>query len=174
MTEPVSLSEAKAQLRKTATDEDGLITGYIVAAREWVENWTGHILAARQITETFLQFGDYLPLRYRPVTDLGDIFYTDVSGDDVEYEDGILRTSSYPAKVYPAAGTSFPQLGSDGLITVEYMAGYDAVPLALKQAMLLLIGHWFSMRGGVAPEPVQEVPLAVKSLCGPFRIPPLA
>lgn len=176
MAEPLTLSEAKAHLRKLTDDEDSLITSYIVAAREWVENYTGYILVSRTITETFSGFGSYLPLRYRPVTALGDVTYTDSEGDEATYEAGVLKTFSYPAKVYPPFGGVFPTLGTDGGITVEYTAGYGAgaVPDDLKHAMRLLIGHWYMHRSGVAADDVQEVPLAVKSLCAPYRVPPLA
>lgn len=176
MAEPLTLSEAKAHLRKLTDDEDTLITSYIVAAREWVENYTGHILVSRTITETFSAFGDYLSLRYRPVTALGDIDYFDADGDATVYEGGVLRTHAYPAKVYPPTGTTFPTIGTDTGITVEYTAGYDSgdVPTVFKQAMRLLIGHWYERRAGVSADTLEEVPLAVKSLCGPFRVPPLA
>lgn len=177
MAEPLTLTEAKAQCRVTTTAEDTLITSYIVAAREWVENYTGHILVSRTITETFSAFGDYLTLRYRPVTALGDIDYTDADGEAAVYEAGILRTHAYPAKVYPPYGTTFPTIQTDTGISVEYTAGYANaadVPQAFKQAMYLLIGHWYATRGGVSADSMEEVPLAVKSLCGPFRVPPLA
>ncbi len=177
MAEPLTLAEAKAQLRKVDTSEDGLITSYIVAAREWVEGWTGHILVSRTITESFLEFGDYLTLRHRPVTALIEVAYTDDAGEEAEYEGGVLKTALYPATVYPPYGETFPTLGTDGVVTVQYTAGYanaGAVPAALKQAMYLLIGHWHSTRAGVSPDKMEEVPLAVKSLCGPYRVPPLA
>jgi uncharacterized phiE125 gp8 family phage protein len=42
--EPVTLAEAKMHLRCTETAEDDLITSLIVAAREWVERYTGRAL----------------------------------------------------------------------------------------------------------------------------------
>lgn len=176
MAEPLTLTEAKAHLRKLTDDEDTLITAYIVAAREWVENYTGYILVSRTITETFSAFGDYLPLRRRPVTALGDIDYFDADGEAAVYEAGVLRTHTYPARVYPPFGDTFPTIAADTGITVEYTAGYGAgeVPDDLRHAMRLLIGHWYMHRSGVAADDVQEVPLAVKSLCAPYRVPPLA
>lgn len=174
MAEPLTLAQAKAQVRKTDTSEDALLASYIIAAREWVENWTGHILVSRTITQSFLAFGPYLTLRYRPVTALGDITYTDSNGDEADYTAGVLRNAVYPAKVFPPSGGIFPTLGADGVVTVEYSAGYADPPEALRQAMRLLIGHWFATRAGVSSDAMQEVPLAVISLCGPYRVPPLA
>lgn len=177
MAEPLTLTEAKAQVRKLTNDEDTYITSLIVAARQWVENYTGHILVSRTFTDTFSAFGDYLSLRYRPVTALGDIDYFDDAGDAATYEAGVLRTHVYPAKVYPPFGDTFPTIAADTGISVEYTAGYSSasdVPDDLKHAMRLLIGHWYSHRSGVSADEVQEVPLAVKSLCAPYRVPPLA
>src|SRR3546814_8828942 len=45
-----------------------------------------------------------------------------------------------------------PAIGRNGYATVTYMAGYapEEVPVALVQAMLLLIGHSFSNREAVS------------------------
>lgn len=174
--EPVTLEQAKAQCRKTDDSEDVLIAGYIVAAREWVENYTNHILVSRTITETFQTWGDYLALRYRPIIDLGDIAYIDAAGDAAEYEGGVLRAFTYPARVYAPSGSAFPSVGTDGSISVPYIAGYadGDIPQAFVQAVLMLVGHWYGTRSGVSVDEMKEVPLAVKSLCAPFRVPPLA
>jgi hypothetical protein len=42
--EPVTLEEARMHLRVTGTEEDAIILGLIVAAREWVEDETGRSL----------------------------------------------------------------------------------------------------------------------------------
>ena len=53
MAEPVSVDTAKLHLRVTDTSEDTLIGGYITAAREWVENYTGQILVQREVVQPF-------------------------------------------------------------------------------------------------------------------------
>src|SRR3546814_2053287 len=57
---------------------------------------------------------------------------------------------------------------SSDLATVTYPAGYapEEVPVALVQAMLLLIGHSFSNREAVSVGNTgSEIPLGVESLC---------
>ena len=42
--EVVTLADAKAQVRVSHDYEDALIAGYVVAARQWVEAYTGRAL----------------------------------------------------------------------------------------------------------------------------------
>lgn len=44
--EPISLNEAKRQIRVEFDDDDGLISGYITAARQWVEGFLNQPLVA--------------------------------------------------------------------------------------------------------------------------------
>ena len=48
--EPVTLAEAKLHLRSYTSDiaEDDLINGLLVAAREWVEDYTGRALVEQR------------------------------------------------------------------------------------------------------------------------------
>jgi uncharacterized phage protein (predicted DNA packaging) len=43
------------------------------------------------------------------------------------------------------------------------------VPAPLRQAMLMLIGHWFNAREAAAEESLEPVPHGVKALIAPFR-----
>lgn len=175
--EPLNLTEAKAHLRVTDTSEDALIESYIVAAREWVENYTGHVLVQRVVEDAFHEWGDFLTLRHQPVT-VDDptptltVNYIDTDGDEIEYEERVIRDQRYPWTIWAASGAEFPTLGTNGTITVTYTAGYAnpaLVPQPLKQAMLLLIGQWHQQRGAASADEMFEVPFAVTSLCRKYR-----
>lgn len=177
MAEPLTTAEAKAHLRVTDTSEDTLIGTYIVAAREWVENYTGHILVQREVVDGFSAWGPYLTLRHQPIT-VGDptptltVAYINADGDETAFEDFVLRDQRYPWTIWPVHGSEFPELGENPTITVTYTAGYasaGAVPQALRQAMLLLIGAWHQQRGANSGDEMFETPFAVTSLCRPFR-----
>src|SRR5688500_18701228 len=111
----VTLSDVKAQVRVTTTDEDGIIGIHRAAAIAWVENYTGHILSQRVVTDTFGAWGDYLTLRYQPIT-VGDptpvltVEYTDDEGDFIEYEARIVRDFQYPWTIHAPYGFEFPSL----------------------------------------------------------------
>lgn len=173
--EPISLELAKAQCRVTDDSEDRLIEGYIIAAREWVENYTGHILVRRPVAQTFSEFWAYLELYYRPVSEVVDIEYVDTAGAAQSVLPAALITGSfYPYRVRPS--DAWPPILTYSPVTVNYIAGYDEgeVPQALIQAMLLLIAHYQSNRAAVrsaAGVVSQEIPLAVVSLCDQFRGP---
>lgn len=173
MAEPLTTAEAKAHLRVTDTSEDALIASYIVAAREWVEQYTGHVLVEGEIVDSYSAWGTHLTLRNQPINDYDpiEITYTDINGDPVNYADGVVRDQRYPWTIWPPTGQTFPTLGDQGSIIVTYTAGYaDAasVPQALKQAMLLLIGQWHDNRNASGEE-MFELPFAVTSLCRPYR-----
>lgn len=175
MAEPVSTVTAKAHLRVTDTSEDALIDIYTKAARQWVEEYTGHILSPRSFVERFDAWGSYLTLYRRPVTAITSIAYDSADDDQTAFTDFEWSLGQYPLLVYPVS--SFPSLRTNGYITVTYTAGYATaaeVPDALIQAILLLLGHFYTTRAAVGTDSPEEVPLAVRSLCAPFRIPVMA
>jgi uncharacterized phiE125 gp8 family phage protein len=173
--EPVSLAQAKAQCRVTDTSEDALICSYIKAAREWVENHTGHILVRREITEYRNSFTRFIELRHRPVVlPVTEIGYTDSNGTAATFAD-FIATARSPVRVYPALNSWWPTLGTNGEVSVTYTAGYapGEEPQPLIQAMLMLISHWHASRSTVTMDAANEVPFAVEALCNQYRVPGL-
>jgi uncharacterized phiE125 gp8 family phage protein len=171
MAEPVTLAEAKAHLRIVDDDsEDALITGYIAAARGWIENHTGRILVEREVTEEVPSFGRFFDLHWRPFdAETVTIAYTDSDGAPGEVTD--LTVSGQ--RVHPGYDTWWPTTRLNTPVLLTYTAGYaeGEVPDELRQAILLLVGHWWTNREAVTDRPANEVPLAVESLCGQYRAP---
>src|SRR5690606_1240366 len=87
----------------------------------------------------------------------------------------IVDTDSEPGAIHLAPGVSWPsgQLMPGMPIRIEYTAGYGAaekVPERVKQAMLLLIAHWYENREAVVVGAVgRSVELAVDALLGQDR-----
>lgn len=174
--EPVSYDEAKDNLRLVHDADRVRITALIVAAREYVELWTDRALVPTTVTmklDKFPGFDDsytiYLPKS--PVTAFTSITYydeNDTSGTlaSTEYQADI---SSEPARVVPVSTTTWPVTYERlHAVTLTYTAGYAtpaAVPQRMKQAMHLLIAHWYEHR-----EPVgnagSEVAFSLKALLG--------
>jgi len=178
--EPVSLTEAKVHLRVDITDDDSLIAALIVAARQYVE-----VLTRRQlITATWdlvldtWPDGDTILVPLPPLQSVTSITYKD-SADTVytmPAMDYIVDTAEEPGRIVLAYGKTWPStiLYPVGAITIRFTAGYGdalAVPQAIKQAILLLVGHWYENREATIGGTMQhELPFAVEALLWPYRI----
>jgi uncharacterized phiE125 gp8 family phage protein len=168
--EPVSLATAKAHLRVTDESEDAIICAYLRAAREWVENYTRHIIVQRPITQTYAAFGDYLEINYRPFVSVDTIAYDSADDDQVAFTDFEYASGQFPIKVYPTG--SWPSLRTNGYITVTFTAGYSegAIPDALIHAILVILAGMFANRGG----PGDDAERTAKSLLHYYRKPVVA
>lgn len=153
MTLPVSLDQAKAQLRVDSADQDAEIGDFIVDAAVWVEGYTGQILEAHDVDE---QFRGTRPVTLRAWPILADavptVTYLDNEGQAVTL-DARIDVSERPARVMPAVGMFWPWQGKDQTFTVRVRAGYedpDDVPRNIRRAMLLLIAAYDADREGGA------------------------
>jgi uncharacterized phiE125 gp8 family phage protein len=151
--EPVTLREAKAQVRMLEDDsEDEFLLSLISSARAFVERRSRFLFVSGTRTETFARWGDYLEIWRRPITSIDTIEYstTDDPADDAAYT-GFVTNLGFPARISAADGDDFPDLLTGGTITVSYTAGALAVTdeayLIGKRAILLLIGFWYDNRG---------------------------
>lgn len=187
--EPLTRAEAKTHLRVDSdiTDQDGLIDGLIIAAREYVENYCRRSLVQRTLELRLDCFPGQILLPRGPVISLTSVKYLDNSGVLTTVDSSIYQTDLYsmPARVMPVFGSIFPIAGYGRLnaVVVEYEAGYahssgsptdlaDTVPSSIKAALKLLVGHWYENREVVVMNvaPPQEVPMAVKHLLAPYEI----
>lgn len=180
--EPLTLAEAKAHLRVTNSSEDTYITTLITAARRRVEELTGRAL----ITQTWYLYADEWPSddRFRlpkaPLASVTSVKYKGTSGSETTWTASgnyIVDVNPTPGEVVLAYGAAWPSssLYPASPITVEYVAGYGAsgssVPEELRQAMLLLIAHWYEFREPVvAGAIVTAVPMAVGYLVEPYTV----
>lgn len=173
--EPLSTAEAKNHLRVDTADDDILIDALIKAARERVEDLSHRAL----ITQTWRYSldawpeGDVILLPRPPLVSVSQIQYLDTAGSPTTWASSnyIVDTDSEPGRVVLAYGISWPTetLYPSAPIQITYDAGYGAagsnVPQHLRQAILLLVGHWYENREAtVGGAIIREVPLAVESL----------
>lgn len=178
---PVTVDEAKAHLVVDGFDDEALIRNLINAARDAVEAETG----TRLLTQTRAQLMDGFPvgaiaLAESPVTAISLFEYVDTAGvpQTLAANTGYRALlTDHQAILTPALGTGWPATAAvPGAVTIRYQAGYSdaaAVPAAFKQAMLLLIGHWYENREATVAGQLNDLPMAVKYLLQPFRRPVL-
>lgn len=151
--EPLTLAEAKLHCRVDGSDEDALITALIVAAREQAEHETGRAL----VTQTWELVHDVFPeafvLRRAPIQSVTSLKYLDsATGAEqtLDPADYLLDKDSEPGYVVPAYGKAWPATWPvPNAVRVRYVCGYGlgaAVPVAIKQWMLLAIGTMYAQR----------------------------
>lgn len=154
MADLITLAEAKAHLRVDSAEEDTLIAAKIVAAQEWVEDYTGLVLSRRPVTENVGSFTPVIKLRAWPIdaNQPVTVAFRSVDGSEYTIAGSELRAGSRPGLLYPAAGTQWPlQATATGSVEVTFTAGYaDAasIPQILKQAALVMLTAFYDDREG--------------------------
>lgn len=172
--EPVSLTEAKAHLRVTATDEDTLISSLIVAARQWVEEQTYRALVSQTWDlqlDKFPSGDEPIRLPRAPLQSVTSITYTDTAGASQTLSATLYVVSAtrQPGVIRPAYGQVWPEAqDKPDAVTVRFVAGYGAaaaVPELLKSAIKLLVAQMFEQREPtVVGTATSEVPLSVSRI----------
>lgn len=174
--EPVSLGEAKSHLRVEHDADDALISAQIAAAREWAEGFTGSKFL-EQIWDVTLRGWPSSPYRI-PVGPVGAV-------SSVTYRASDGSTAVVPPETYRldwedlflARGASWPVGPTPEEVTLRVVVGAataQGVPKMVRQAILLLVGHWYSNRETVnIGNVVNTVPLAAESLLWMSRRVPL-
>lgn len=156
--EPVSLADAKEHMRIDTSDEDGLISALIVAARSHVEAVTG----VTMIHQTFRQYFSAWPTAATPLARFPAVSVAAVTSYDSEGNPHDATASAEamlpmqrPALVkLDASKVSLTGLGYNG-IEIDFVAGYGEtsvdVPPDLRRAVLMLVSHWYEFRGAIDP-----------------------
>ena len=176
---PVSLGEAKAHLNVDHDDDDTLITSLVGAAVAHLDGHAG-VLGRCLVNQQWRQ--DYRDWHW-----FHRLPFPDVSAVTVKYQDADNQEQTVSSALYEliedarGALVSFrdvftkPGLYDDMIapVNITLTAGFgaaDDVPQALKQAILLLVGHWYENREAVNIGNITtELPMAVNALISPFR-----
>lgn len=172
---PLTLAEAKAQMRVEHTDDDTIIQRLIDAAVAFVDV-TG-ALGKAMITQTWAQWVGMVPgtvqLMLGPVQSVTAIKYYDT--------DGVLQTATLSdfdvfgtptsTTVSPKSGKSWPVAQNRPYaIRIEYVIGYgDAasdVPQTVRHALMMLVAHWYENREGTQERALSDVPYGFNELIG--------
>jgi len=172
----VSLAEAKAHLRVFHDDEDTYINGLIAAAQDWLageKNWLGRSVCEQDWELTLSAFPvGKISLPKPPLVAVTAVLYTPPGGSEVhlatyrEFDAGVAD-GGY---ILPAIGEAWPTTsGEPNSVRIQFTAGFETVPASIKNAALLLIGHWFEHREAAAETKITDLPMAVDALLMPYR-----
>lgn len=150
--EPITLAEAKANLRVVGTDEDTDIERMIRAARQMAEERLNRALMPQVLAFGAGGFCGPLRVPRPPLVEIDSLTYTDTDGAAQVLAGSayLVDTFADPPTISAAPGTSWPATrAQSGAVVVQYQAGYaDAasVPEQIRQWMLLTIGAMYANR----------------------------
>lgn len=182
VSEPITTAEAKLHLNlDDSSCDSSLVSSLIIAARRWCEER----LCQQFVTATITLTLDHFPCREGGLIEFprSPLISVDAASPivSVKYYDSsnvqqTLIASKYdydltskPGRLRPSYGNYWPTTYSRmGAVEIKYTAGYGAaaaVPQTIKQAILLLVGHWYANR-----EPIgtvgKQIEFTVDSLLG--------
>lgn len=191
-TEPVTTAEAKAWARIDGTDDDAVIAGLIVTARQATEEYLRRSIISQTWKLTLdlscsglrdLPEGVYdlpmtalygglprtIPLPKGPVVSITSVVTYDLSNTASTYATGNYRVDASGDRLVLNYGaiwpnTIRPQAGCE----ITYVAGYTTVPQPIKTAIMIHVASLYEQRG-MCEDPM-ALPPAVQSLLGRYRI----
>lgn len=180
--EPVTSAEVITQLREDSVlAQTALIDNLITAARQIIEEYLHRSLITTEYTLYRDAFGHDLSEVFIPIGGIQSV-------DAIRYvDDGgtlqTLSTSNYRVdvrslipRVTPAWDYEWPVTRDvSNAVEIDFTAGYgdDAadVPMAIRQAITLLVAHWYENRTPVAiATNTQKIPMTVDALLGSYRV----
>lgn len=171
---PVSLARAKAFCRVEGTEEDTLIEDLIGAAVDHLEQITGRRFATETWDLVLDGFSDTIDLPLSPVQSVVSIKYLDANGNeqDAGQQYWTADLVSEPGWIVRRAEATWPTvMATPNAVTIRLQAGYDTLPRSLQQAVLLLVGHWYTNREAVVTGTIAtEIPLGVGQLIHNYRV----
>lgn len=157
------------------TTEDSVLDVMISAARGYCEGITRRAFAP-QTLEVYLNYfpgRSHIELPRPPLTSVTSIIYKDsLSAENtmVASTQYLVDTDSDIGRIVLPYGVSWPSFTAYPInpIRIRYIAGYTTLPAELKQAMVLLVAHWYNSREAVGTVS-GEIEFAVTALLSQYR-----
>jgi len=175
---PVLLEDLKSHLRITFDDDDNWLTMALRAATDYTETFTNNSflsktyelrLDAWPANKTFI-------LPRVPLSSVTSIIYkdTDQSLQTLAVTEYTADTQSKPGRITEAYSKQWPALSTEpNSVRVTYVAGYGAavedVPMQLRHAIMLLVGHMYENRESSSTIAVHDLPMGYDALCQQYR-----
>jgi uncharacterized phiE125 gp8 family phage protein len=149
----VTTAVAKAHLKVDISDDDTLIDNLVAAATQAAEEYTNRYFMQTTITMKGDTWEDIKTLYKSPVESITHIKYYD-SDDSLQTLAGTVYLAdlySMPARISLMPDQEFPELSDRKMaVEVKYVVGEgtttDTISDIVKQAVLLMVGHWYEHR----------------------------
>ena len=176
--EPLNALQALAHLRVDDVDSLDYVTSLIAVVRQQAEDRTERTLMPSTWTLRLPAFpaadGGTIELLRPPLVGVTSVQYLDATGtlQTVAPADYVVDTQSEPGRLIPLAGSWPATATHPQAVTIVYTAGYvsaAAVPLPIKQWMLLAMGDLFELRQRSSDKPALAQDFA-DGLLAPYRL----
>lgn len=152
---PVTLGEAKAQMRVEHSDDDEIIQRFISVATAYVD--ANGALGKAMITQTWAQWlspnPNVVEIMVGPVQSVSSISYYDVDGvlQLADIADFDVFGTPLKKTIRPKSGKSWPVTQQrDDAIRIEFVVGYgdspSDLPATVRHALMLLVSNWYENR----------------------------
>ena len=177
--EPVTLAEAKHFIRLEHDDDDDIIVALIAGSRIHVETQTRRALITqswRLVRDVWPELGcvPVLPVPLRTL-DAARVYKSDDSTLAIDAAAFTVDKAAAPARLsFTRGALAAPERRVAGIeidVTCGYGAAPENVPEPLRQAIRLLVAHWYENRGLVAAADKSTVlPSTVAALISSYRV----
>jgi hypothetical protein len=196
--EPISRIEAREHLRLDDDVDDSQIRAYIIAARQWAENYTGRVFITRtlrmfldgfanvtgepywegtRVAPQIRTYSSYIEIAASPVIAVSSVKYYDDADNESTWATSnyYVDTAGDIAKIVLRDGGTFPtDLRSANGLEINFTAGYgsspNSVPEAIRIAMLQYMTFLYEHRGDFERFPPPQPPAVLKTLLNPYKI----
>lgn len=175
---PVTVEDVRSFCRVPHNDEDWQLAALISAAYDLLDGPTG-ILGRAILSQTWRMELTGWPgaviLPIEPVVSVA-VSWIDAADDEQDLDAGASWLVSNPGQptvlnwnpnvVLPSLSLSVPYP-----VRIDMTCGYanaEAIPAAIRQAIRMMVAHWFDNRAVAAPS-MSEIPLSVSALLARYR-----
>lgn len=146
----VSVADMRMNSRIDGEEENTLLLGLLMAAQDRAEQETGIAFGEDEWIIEADPCGDVI-VPIWPVTSVESV----TAGTDPFTDYEIVRS---PRRLVALRSGSWPDA-----VSIRVLAGMPAPPV-IRQAILMIAGHWYDNRAASSSESVREVPYAATAL----------
>lgn len=174
----ITTATAKTHLKVDISDDDTLIDNLIEAATQAAQDYTNRYFINTTLKMVADTWDDIATLYKSPVSSVTAIKYydTDNSIQTLSSSVYIVDNTFKPCRILLDQDQSYPNLAErKAAIEITYVVGEGSaasdVNELVKQAVLLMVGHWYQNREAVVVgRTANEVPLGAKMLLDQYKI----
>lgn len=149
-----------------------LVSDYIIAAREFIENEAAVSLVQRTVTIYLDEFPcGPIEIRYPPVQSVTSVTYLDDSGSSTTLSASLYRAdlTTKPGRITPALDELWPSTATaTNAVTVVAVVGYTSaalIPACAKQAHRIAVKAMYDSGGTLC----DDMRMAISSMLDPIR-----